>query len=126
MLDAIVKHAREGAPNEACGLIAAADGRAVKFYPIRNADASPVHYNMDSQEQLQAMLDMDDNNWELGGIYHSHTHTRAQPSATDVELAAYPEALYIIVSLAYEPDVEVRGFHIKGGVIEDAALEIED
>lgn len=122
-VEQMVAHARSEYPNEACGLIGSLNGIARRIYPITNADASPVHYHMDSKEQLQAMLDIDDNDWDMGAVYHSHTHTRAYPSPTDVRLAFYPEALYIIISLAgREPDI--RAYRIVDGVIEEAPLEI--
>ena len=57
LVDEIIEHARSEFPNEACGILASENGRVVRVYPIRNADESPVHYTMDSQEQLRAMLD---------------------------------------------------------------------
>lgn len=122
---AIAAQARDELPNEACGLLAGQDGRVVKRYPIRNADESPVHYRMEPKEQLQAMLEIDDQGWNLAAIYHSHTHTRAYPSATDIRLAAYPDALYLILSLATaEPDL--RGFRIVDGDVTEVELRIED
>lgn len=98
----------------------------VQFYPMTNADASPVHYRMDPQEQLRVMLEMDDRDWELAAIFHSHTHTRARPSATDIRLAQYPDTVYIIVSLADEDRPDVRAFRIVGGTVEEEPLDIED
>jgi len=123
-VDEIVRHARSEFPNEACGLLATSDNQVVRFYPVRNADESPVHYTMHPQDQLEAMMDIDDRGWYLGVIYHSHTHTRAYPSQTDVGLAFYPEALYIIVSLADEVNPEVRAFRITDGQIAEESLEI--
>jgi proteasome lid subunit RPN8/RPN11 len=123
-VDEMVDHARREFPNEACGLLAAENGAAVHFYPIRNAEASPVHYRMDPQEQLRAMLDMDDRGWDLGAIVHSHTHTRAYPSQTDVGLAFYPDSLYLIVSIADQSAPEVRAFRITDEEIREEMLEI--
>ena len=122
-VDEMVQHARREFPNEACGLLATRDDVVVRFYPVDNADASPVHYTMDPQEQLRAMLDIEDRGWELGAIYHSHTRTRAYPSQTDQGLAFYPDALYIIVSLADETDPEVRAFRIVDGQVTEERLE---
>lgn len=123
-VDAMIEHARGGFPNEACGLLAAQDGTVVHFYPIQNADASPVHYQIDPREQLRAMMDIDNNDWELGAIYHSHTRTRAYPSQTDVGLAFYPDALYIIVSLARWDAPDVRAYRIADDQITEEPLEI--
>jgi proteasome lid subunit RPN8/RPN11 len=122
-VDVMIDQARREFPNEACGLLAVKDSVVTEIYPIRNSDASPVHYNMDPQEQLRAMLDMEDHGWELGAIYHSHTHTRAYPSQTDVGLAFYPDAAYIIVSLAQMTAPEVRAFRIVEGKISEEPLE---
>ena len=123
-VDQILRQMREGFPNETCGVIASKDGMAQRVYPIRNASASPVHYEMDPQEQLTAMLDIEENDWELGAIYHSHTRTRAYPSATDVGLAAYPDALQIIVSLADMENPDIRAFRIRDGQVSAESLRI--
>ena len=123
-IEVMIDHARREFPNEACGLLATQDGMVQEVYPIPNADASPVHYRMEPKEQLRATLDIEDRGWELGGIYHSHTHTRAYPSQTDVGLAFYPDATYIIVSLARMDQPEVRAFRIVEGQIVEDQLEI--
>lgn len=123
-VDEIVNHARSGFPNEVCGLVATQAGQAVRVYQIESLNASPVHYHMDSKQQLKAMTDMDAHDWEMSAIYHSHTRTRAYPSATDVKLAFYPEVLYLIVSLADERNPDLRAYRIHDGVIEDVPLEV--
>jgi proteasome lid subunit RPN8/RPN11 len=125
-VEALFEHSRREYPNEACGLLAAKDGIVVKLYPIENADASPVHYRMEANQQLQAMLEIDDRGWDLGAIYHSHTHTRAHPSQTDLGLAVYPDTLYVIVSLADPTNPDIRAFSISNGEIREQALTIPD
>jgi proteasome lid subunit RPN8/RPN11 len=105
IVQALISHARAEYPNEACGLIlgsaaASAGGHALRFEPTRNAAASPYRYEIDSKDLLRLTLDADDRDEVFWGIVHSHTHTPAQPSPTDVGLALYPDALYILVSLA--------------------------
>ena len=124
LIDEIVEHARGGFPNEVCGLVAAVEGRAVKVFPIESADPSPVHYHMDPKQQLRAVMEIDDNEWDMAAIYHSHTRTRAYPSATDIQLAFYPGTLYMIVSLADEAQPDVRAFRIENAQIEEVSLEI--
>ena len=124
LVEQIFQQLRQGFPDESCGIIATKDGVAQKVYPIRNASASPVHYEMDPQEQLQAVLEIDDNDWEMGAIYHSHTRTRAYPSQTDVKLAFYPDALQIIVSLADFDNPDMRAYRITEGDIVEAEIEI--
>jgi proteasome lid subunit RPN8/RPN11 len=124
LIDQILQQVRDGFPNETCGMIASTDGIAQKVYPIRNASDSPVNYEMDPQEQLHAMLDIEDNGWDLGAIYHSHTRTRAYPSQTDIGLAFYPDALQIIVSLAEFDRPEIRAFRIEDGQVTEAPIRI--
>jgi proteasome lid subunit RPN8/RPN11 len=123
MLDEMIAHAMAGRPNEACGMLAGKGDRATKVYPATNAEASPVRYLMEPKDQLHIMQDMEDHDWDLLGIFHSHTHTAAYPSQTDVSLAYYPDALYIIVSLADEAHPVVRAFHILDGRIREEPIE---
>lgn len=124
MVDEIVAHARSGFPNEVCGLIATHQDKAVRCYPIDSLDPSPVHYHMDPKEQLRAITEIDDHDWDLGGIYHSHTRTRAYPSATDVKLAFYPDTVYLILSLADESRPDLKGFRIRGEEIEEVPIDV--
>jgi proteasome lid subunit RPN8/RPN11 len=119
----MVEHAREEAPNECCGLIGGDDGEARTLYRARNAEASPLRYNLDPQDQFRIMREMEERGEELSAIYHSHTHSPAYPSQTDINLAAYPDALCLIVSLA-EGEEELRGFRITEGDVSEAALAI--
>ena len=125
LLDEIVAHARADAPNECCGMIAARDGAAVAVHRARNAAASPLRYEMDGMEQYRIQTAIEDAGLELGAIYHSHTRSAPEPSQTDINLAFYPEALYVIVGVAGdEPDV--RAWRIIDGAVSEAALEVED
>jgi proteasome lid subunit RPN8/RPN11 len=123
--DALIAHARGDFPYEVCGLLAHADGMLAKHYEIPNAARSMTYYSMDPKAMLHAFNEMDDEDWELLSIYHSHTHTEAFPSPTDVELAFYPEAVYLIVSLQ-DPDAPVvRGFDIVDGRITERLLTVD-
>jgi [CysO sulfur-carrier protein]-S-L-cysteine hydrolase len=124
MYEEMIEHARSEAPNEACGMIAARDGEATKLYRATNAAHSPLRYEIDGAEQYRIQMEIDDSDLELGAIYHSHTRTEPYPSQTDINLAFYPEALYVIVGLAAEaPDV--RAFTIRCGRVADAELVVE-
>ena len=122
----IVSQARSEYPNEACGLLAGKDGVATKLYRMTNAERSPVIYRMDPKEQLRAFNEMDTEGLELVAIYHSHTRSPAYPSATDVSLAYYPEATYLIVSLADQEQPDLRIFRIADGKIAEVDLALED
>lgn len=108
VVDEMVDHCRAERPNEACGLIASKDGEVVRVVRMQNAAGSPVRYSLDPAEQFAAYRMFDDEGLELAGVFHSHTHTEAYPSPTDVRLAS-EDVPYLIVSLAEEPPV-VRAF----------------
>jgi proteasome lid subunit RPN8/RPN11 len=122
--DELLEHAREEAPNECCGLIGGSDGVAKTAYRARNAEASPLRYNLDPQDQFRIMSEMEERGEELSAIYHSHTASPAYPSQTDINLAAYPDALYLIVSLA-EGERPLRGFSIRDGEVTEVDLAVE-
>jgi [CysO sulfur-carrier protein]-S-L-cysteine hydrolase len=123
IVDELIAHAREEAPNECCGMIGGADSAATVYRSI-NAEASPLRYSLDASDQFRIMQEMEESGEELLAIYHSHTASAAYPSQTDVNLAAYPEAVYLIVSLQRPDDPEVRGFWIRDGEIEQAELDV--
>ena len=124
MLDRIVAQARAEAPNECCGMIAAIDGAAVAVHPARNAAASPLRYEIDGMEQYRIQAAIDDAGQELGAIYHSHTRSDPEPSQTDINLAFYPDAIYLIVGVKDPADEDVRAWHIRDGAVSPAPLEI--
>jgi proteasome lid subunit RPN8/RPN11 len=124
LYDEMVEHARAEAPNECCGMVATSNGEAVKVYPAVNAAASPLRYEIDGAEQYRIQMAIDDAGHDLGAIYHSHTRSKPYPSQTDINLAFYPEALYVIVGLAGE-EPEVRAFEIRDGQVTEAELEVQ-
>lgn len=113
----IINHARSEVPNECCGLLAGKDGKILQLYRCDSAEKSPYRYYVDPKDQIRVMRELDEKEWELLGIYHSHTHTEAYPSKTDVELAFYPEALHFIVSLEKPEAPSIRAFRITDGEI---------
>ena len=131
--EAIVAQARAEYPNEACGLIvgdapAADGGRALRYEPTRNKAASPYRYEIDPSELLRLTIDTDNANEVFWGIVHSHTHSPAVPSPTDIGLAFYPEALYLLVSLsddAADPvtgEPGLRAWRIVEGAVHEVAV----
>ncbi|HEX5820155.1 MAG TPA: M67 family metallopeptidase [Solirubrobacterales bacterium] len=122
--DELLAHARDDAPNECCGLVGGNDGVAKSVYRARNAEASPLRYNLDPQDQFRIMSEMDERGEELSAIYHSHTASPAYPSQTDINLASYPDALYLIVSLA-EGEEPLRGYRIEDGKVNEVELQVE-
>jgi proteasome lid subunit RPN8/RPN11 len=120
----MIEHGLREFPNEACGLLAGKDGRAVRVYAMRNLDASPVSYRLDPKEQLDVFDRMDEEGMELFGIFHSHTHSEAYPSETDRRLALYPEARYFILSLSDRESPVIRAFNILDGEVTEEELAI--
>lgn len=121
----LVEHAWSDFPYEVCGLLGVRDDGGMEHFPITNAQRSMTNYVMDARELLKAMRTIEDAGWDLA-IYHSHTHTAAYPSETDVELAAYPQAVYLIVSLEERDNPEIRSFRIVDGHITELPLVISD
>src|SRR4051794_15005667 len=122
MVEAMIAHAREEAPNECCGMIGGRDREASSLHRAKKAEASPLRYSLDSQDQFRIMREIEESGEELIAIYHSHTASPAYPSQTDINLALYPDAVYVIVSLQDPEDPNVRGFWIRDEEIEEAEL----
>jgi proteasome lid subunit RPN8/RPN11 len=120
----IVQHGLREFPNEACGLVAGKDGRSVKVYAMRNADASPATYRLDPEEQLRVFEEMDEEGWDLLAIYHTHTHSDAFPSETDRRQAFYPDARYLVLSLSDREEPVLRAFRIVDGEVEEEGVSI--
>jgi proteasome lid subunit RPN8/RPN11 len=126
----IVEHCLEGHPDEACGMLGgriADDGEPtgdiVGVYPCRNADESSRTYTVDSRDLLKAMRDAEGQGVELVGVWHSHTHTEAYPSPTDVRQAADPTWIYAILTLK-DPEPLLRAFRIRAGEITEIPVTV--
>jgi proteasome lid subunit RPN8/RPN11 len=121
-----ILHQAQTSPNaEVCGLISAKQGRPRRCIPVPNVSDQPQRlFAMDPKSQIDALRDLREQNEELFGIYHSHPHSPAEPSATDLDQANYPDALYVIVSLDTKGVLEMRGFRLKDGKAEQVELEI--
>jgi [CysO sulfur-carrier protein]-S-L-cysteine hydrolase len=126
--DAMVAHAFAGLPEEACGLLGGRndDGvaRAEHFFPMSNADHSHLTYRLDGREQLQVFNEIEEKGWSLVGIFHSHTHTEAYPSATDRTQAFYPDAHYVLVSLQDGDIPQLRAYTIRDGLVREEAVTV--
>jgi proteasome lid subunit RPN8/RPN11 len=123
----LVEYAREGDPDEVCGILGgSAAGEVSRVFAVRNtadevgaesgvfrdratgvaaAGRRPVHYYMDPRDQLRVYNELDALGIDLVGYYHSHTHTEARPSPTDVRLATDLTPVYVLVSLTHQPNV---------------------
>jgi proteasome lid subunit RPN8/RPN11 len=131
--DAIEAHARAEDPNESAGLIigdayAAAGGRALRYEATRNKAASALRYEIDPDDLYRLTVATDDADEVFWAIVHSHTHTPAVPSPTDIGLAFYPDSLYVLISLSEaeaDPVTEapgIRAWRIVDGTVYEVAL----
>lgn len=125
--DEVIDWLRGALPNEGCGVLvsertAENGGVPSRFVGLRNVAASPYRYLIDSEELLRLMLDIDDNDEVVWAIVHSHVDSPPYPSPTDIGLAAYPEAIYLLASFAAEPP-ELRAWTIVGGAVNEVVLE---
>ena len=123
IIEEILVHAREGYPNEVCGLIAGKNGFVSRIFRTTNIDESSISYMMEPAEQFRAFKEMRVEGLELLAIYHSHPTSPAYPSQTDVRLAYYPEAAYLIASLQNVGAPVIKGFRILDGKITEEMLE---
>jgi proteasome lid subunit RPN8/RPN11 len=125
LYDQILEQARAEAPAECCGMIASRDGEAITIYPATNAAASPPYaYEIDSGDLYRIQMAIEDAGLDLGAIYHSHPRSEPVPSQTDINLAFYPDAEYVIVGLK-GPEPEARSFMIRDGQVSEAELVVE-
>jgi len=120
----IFDHCDREYPNEACGILAGRGTTVEKVYALTNENPSPTFYQIDGQEQFRVLREMREAGRDLVGIYHSHPAGRAYPSSTDVELAFYPEAVYVIVSLIERRDPCMKGYSIVDGNVTEVPLNI--
>ena len=126
----VIAHALSGLPNEACGLLAGRGGgeQVDRFFPVRNAAESSQIYRLDDAEYLQVERTADDEGLILVAVMHSHTHTTAFPSPTDVRDASvfdpFGALLYVIVSLK-DPEPSLRCYRILDGEITEEPVSVE-
>ena len=127
--DDMIAHALKEDPNECCGILSGKNNSVDYLYRISNSAKSPYRYAMDPQEQLDADKDSESNGWEFLAFYHSHTHSEAYPSSTDVNMALqsgyYLDVYYVLVSLLDHKYPEIRAFRIEeSGAILEQDLKI--
>lgn len=123
IFDAMVAHSRFSYPEEACGLLATDhDGRWRMVYCLTNADRSETSYTIEPTEHFRALQHAESRGWELAGAFHSHPHSEAFPSATDLRLAAEPDWTYFIVRPTDPP--QIRGFNLRNGIVSEIDLQV--
>ncbi|MGR9088114.1 MAG: Mov34/MPN/PAD-1 family protein [Gammaproteobacteria bacterium] len=112
---------------EVCGLIGSKNGLPCTCYPIHNNARHPEQrFQLDTKQQIAAMAEMRNRGEDLFAIYHSHPSAPATPSSTDLEQAAYPDAIYLIISLDTKGVLEMRGFKITKQQATEVALTLSE
>ena len=121
--DALVEHSWSDFPYEVCGLLGIESDGTIHHYVIQTDERSMTYYVMNPKSLLKAMREIEDNEWDVA-IYHSHTHTQAFPSETDIRLAAYPNATYLIVTLQDRDHPDIRAFRIVDGTVSEREVVV--
>jgi len=124
MYQAMIEHARSAYPNEACGILGGTGSEVEWIYRTTNREASPIRYRLDPSEQLRIFREMEERGWRMLAIYHSHVSAAAYPSREDIEMAYYPDTLYLILSLRDWNHPELRGFWIREGRVEEEDVNL--
>lgn len=126
LLEQVVAHAREEAPNECCGILAVKPGsppRAVRVHRTVNTAASPLRFEIYGLEAKRLIDQIEAEGLELGAIYHSHTRTAPYPSQTDINFAVnWPGVEWLIVGLADGAEPEVRSYLIDDGQVREVEI----
>ena len=122
MSDLIVAHARREAPRECCGVIGGTNGKVSEVHSLTNLEPGNTRYRIDDAELYRVYRGLDERGGEVLAIYHSHPATPAYPSPTDVALALWPDAHYLICSLADPDRPDLRAFRILGGEIREVPI----
>ena len=119
----MIGQALDGYPLEVCGLLAGVGERVDVFYPCRNAAQSAKVYSIDSHDYMKAERDADARGFELLGVMHSHTHTDAYPSPTDIDKAEGLDAWHFVIVSLREPEPVLRSYRIVGaGKVEEPVV----
>jgi len=124
IIDKISEHSLNEYPNECCGILAGKNNQISNIYTIKNTAESPYRYLMNPQEFLNADNDAIKKNIHFLAFYHSHTHSQAYPSATDVRMAlesGWTDILYLLISLENKEKPILKIFSISetGNITEE-------
>ena len=124
---ALIEHAQAEYPKECCGLLAGPPAEPREIFKLTNIDPDPVmRYNADPKDLKRASDEIYERDWDIVAIYHSHTHTPAYPSQTDVARAFYPGSVYVLVSLQDRAHPDLRAFQIIDGRIDEVPVVTEE
>lgn len=118
--DAVIAHARECQPRECCGILLGTAGHISEAVRAANLAESPTRFLIDPKAHIEARRMARTTGLEVVGFYHSHPHSAAVPSTTDLAEAAYPECVHLIVGFV-EGTPEIRMFDYVG----ERAMELK-
>lgn len=120
----ILEHLREGAPLEACGILAGKGSQVTRVLPMRNAAASRVRFEIDPLEQLEVMKQLRAEGLDIVAIFHSHPDTAAYPSATDIQYATWWQDVWFLIVSLRGPSPEPRCFRILADQVHETSLTV--
>lgn len=119
----LLAFASDAAPNECCGIGIGPSGRIAEFHPLPNTHETPVtRYHIAPGDQMRVFKSALERDWDFTLVFHSHPATEPYPSVTDVSLAGWPDAVYIIAGLAGGP--RLRAYRIVGGQISELEIAV--
>jgi len=125
LVEAVIGHARRESAAECCGLLAGRDDVITHVFPAVNVAADPAKgYEIAPRQIVDMMREFRERKLEFLGIYHSHPNGKNEPSARDIELAYYSEAIYFIVSPMTDAPKPVRAFSIRDGRVMELEIEV--
>lgn len=125
VVNRLLAQAQHSPESEVCGLIGQGEAGTYSLYPVANVATDQAHlFAMEPKQQISAMRQMREGGEALYAIYHSHPHAPAEPSPRDRQEAAYPEALYLIISLDTKGVIQLRGFRLCDDEFAPVALHI--
>jgi proteasome lid subunit RPN8/RPN11 len=123
IIQQLLHHAQSSVNLEVCGLIGVKDNKVQSSYPVKNSASNPqCKFTLDAAEQISVFKTLREKGEKLFAIYHSHPHSEAYPSVTDLTLANYPDALYLIISLNTKGVLALRGFNLVNSQVEEVSL----
>jgi proteasome lid subunit RPN8/RPN11 len=125
IMQQLLHHAQSSSTTEVCGLIGSSQKVPKSCYPVSNSHSQPeCKFTFNPVEQIAAFKTLRAKGEELFALYHSHPHSTAYPSSTDLALVSYPEVLYLIISLNIKGVLELRGFHLLNLQVEEVRLSL--
>ena len=120
--DSVVAVCVRALPNEGCGLLVGTpQGVVHEVIPSDNVANSARLYEIDPLTMLRTSRRAELNEMEIIGVFHSHTHSDAYPSETDIRQAPDPAWHYVLVSLRVVPTV-LRSYRVLDSTVDEEPI----